>query len=482
MTTTLAASTSAVTHGQEMRASPAVQSAINAIIADVKARSARITEPRGPHADLRESYDELLKRAGDVRGRGLLYPYIGSGIGNGALVELLDGSIKWDMICGIGVHFFGHSEPDLMREALLSALDDTVKHGNLQTNADAFDFAQTLVAEAGRHSNLRHCYLSTSGAMANEHALKVCYQKRMPSSRVLAFKDCFAGRSIVMSQLGDAAANRQGIPITLGVDYMPFWDDAAAARMGKAAFIDMAVSHLRQYIDRYPGQHACFVMELVQGEGGFVPGDRDYFKALMDVCKEAGVAIWIDEIQTFGRLPSMFAFEHFDLGDYVDVCTIGKMTQACATLFTADFNPKPGLLSGTFTGEGVSFGVGRRIIERLRDGDHYGPNGRNAKHHALFVQQARALIARRPAWFPQVDGLKDLVGGLGGMMRITPFGGKKEPINKACRTCFDEGLVLFYCGHSPYHLRMLPPLGIMREQDWPSVFACLERGLAKAVE
>ncbi len=480
MTTSAAMLRQEPTQGQALRASPGVAAAIDAIVREVAMRASQLIGVRPPRADLRESYEDLMKRAGEVRGRGLLYPYIGSGLGHGALVELLDGSVKWDMICGIGVHFFGHSDPDLMREALVSALDDTVKHGNLQTNADAFDFAQALVAQAAMRSRLRHCYLSTSGAMANEHALKVCYQKRMGATRVLAFKDCFAGRSIVMSQLGDSAANRQGIPITLGVDYMPFWDDAAAARMGKGRFIEMAVWHLRQYLDRFPGQHACFAMELVQGEGGFVPGDRDYFKALMDVCKEAGVAIWADEIQSFGRLPSMFAFEHFDLGDYVDVCTVGKMTQACATLFTPEFNPKPGLLSGTFTGEGVSFRVGRRVIERLRDGGHYGPNGRNAMHHALFQQHARALVSRRPEWFPSVDGLTDLVGGLGGMMRLTPFGGKKDPINKACRTCFDEGVVLFYCGHGPYHLRMLPPLGVMREQDWPEVFACLERGLAKA--
>lgn len=471
-----------LTHGQELRQSPTLHSAIDTILAEVKARASRIVEPRAPRADLRESYEELMKRAGEVRGRGLLYPYIGSGVGNGALVELLDGSVKWDMICGIGVHFFGHCEPDLMREALLSGIDDTVKHGNLQTNADAFEFAETLVAEAAKRSRLRHCYLSTSGAMANEHALKVCYQKRSPASRVLAFKDCFAGRSIVMSQLGDSAANRQGIPITLAVDYMPFWDESAADRMGKSRFIEMTLWHLRQYLDRYPGQHACFVMELVQGEGGFVPGDRDFFKALMDVCKDAGVPIWADEIQTFGRLPSMFAFEHYGLGEYVDVCSVGKMTQACATLFTPEFNPRPGLLSGTFTGEGVSFRVGRRVIERLRDGGHFGADGRNARHHALFAQHARALVARRPEWFPPVDGVKDVVGGLGGMMRLTPFGGRKDPINKACRTCFDEGVVLFYCGHGPYHLRMLPPLGVMREQDWPAVFACLERGLSKAAE
>jgi hypothetical protein len=39
--------------------------------------------------------------------------------------------------------------------------------------------------------------------------------------------------------------------------------------------------------------------------------------------------------------------------------------------------------------------------------------------------------------------------------------------------------VLFWCGHGPYHLRMLPPLGVMKLEDWPRVFACIEKGLAK---
>jgi 4-aminobutyrate aminotransferase-like enzyme len=45
------------------------------------------------------------------RGGKLFYDYIGSGIGNGPLVELADGSVKYDFITGIGVHYFGHSHP-----------------------------------------------------------------------------------------------------------------------------------------------------------------------------------------------------------------------------------------------------------------------------------------------------------------------------------------------------------------------------------
>jgi hypothetical protein len=38
---------------------------------------------------------------------------------------------------------------------------------------------------------------------------------------------------------------------------------------------------------------------------------------------------------------------------------------------------------------------------------------------------------------------------------------------------------MFYCGHGPYHTRMLPPLPAMKMEDWPRVFAILERAMAR---
>jgi 4-aminobutyrate aminotransferase-like enzyme len=468
------------TLGQQLHQSPGVRAAIGQIIGEVKAKSAQLTDVRPPRADLKQTYDDLLARATAVRGRGLLYPYIGSGIGNGALVELADGSVKWDMICGIGVHFFGHSDPGLAEAALASGLDDTLKHGNLSSNFEPYEFMEALLREAGRNSKLKHCYLSTSGAMANENAVKICYQKHAPAPRVIAFKDCFMGRSTTMAQIGDTPDYRQGLPLNVLVDYMPFFDEHQAQQQGLAKYIDGAVAMLTELLDRYPGQHACFIFELVQGEGGFNVGNRDFFKALMDLCRARKVAIWDDEIQTFGRLPRMFAFEHFNLGEYVDVMTIGKMTQACATLWTEGMNPKGGLLSGTFTGEGVSFRMGQQVIERLSSGGYYGDNGLIAKHHATFREQALTLMAKHSSWFPAVPGQSELVGGIGGMMKFTPFGGVKDKINAVCKACFEEGVVLFYCGHGPYHIRMLPPLGVMKLEQWPRVFACIEKGMAKA--
>ncbi|MEO0512776.1 MAG: aminotransferase class III-fold pyridoxal phosphate-dependent enzyme [Planctomycetota bacterium] len=466
--------------GQSLKESPAVRAAIDTLVSEVGRASAQITGVRGPVDGAGESYESLMARAAAVKGRGLLYPYLASGAGNGALVELGDGSVKWDMIGGIGVQFFGHAHPELVRASAEAAIVDTPKHGNLQSGFEAYAFGEKLLALAQRKSALKHCFVTTSGAMANESAIKVAYQKHAPASRVIAFKHCFMGRSVTMAQIGDSSAGREGIPLTTQVDYMPFWNDDAAEKVGGAKnFIDHACWRFQQLIDRYPGMHAVFIMELVQGEGGFNTAPRDYLVALMDMCRANNIAIWDDEIQTFGRTGEMFAFETFDVGEYVDVFCVGKMTQACATMWTEAYNPKGGLLSGTFTGSTQDFTTGLKVLEMLESGGLYGESGAIAEHRACFDRGVKALIEKHPSWFPPAPFGGPNPGGMGGMMRFTPFGGEKSKVAAACKAIYEEGAVLFWCGHGPYHVRMLPPLGCMRVEDWPKVFEVVERGLAK---
>ncbi len=483
----MAAPSAGGTIGASIRSSPSIRAAVDAMVHEVRAKSASINAVRGPlSAEFKSSADEFMKRAGSIRGRDLLFPFIGSGAGNGPFVELMDGSVKIDLITAIGVNFFGHSHPELLRAAAEASVANSVQQGHLLMNEQPCQLSEVLLAEARKRSSMAHVFLCNSGVMANENALKICYQKHAPASRVIAFKDCFMGRTITMSQIGDSAANRVGIPLSTLIDYMPFYDPAAARRMsagdlsGQTRFIDMAVSHLRQYIERYPGQHACFIFELVQGEGGFNTAPREFFRELMGVCRAAGIAVWDDEVQTFGRTQRMFAFDTWDVGDLVDVVCVGKMTQVCAVLYRAEYNPKPGLLSQTFLSSNDALAAGRRVVEMLRDSDLYGDNGRIARHHALFAEQVRALAARHPQWFPRTNPhVDDIVGGHGGMMRFTPFAGKKEPVMKLVKLMFEEGVIGFYAGHDPYHVRLLPPVPVLDEGLWPTIFQIIERAMAR---
>jgi len=463
---------------------PAVAESIDRIVAELRTAQSGITGTRPPKEELKEQYEAKLDRVARAKGKPALYPYIGSGIGNGPLVELADGSVKWDLINGIGVHMFGHSEPDLVATALRAAMNDTVMQGNLQFNHDSTEFAELLLEEAGKSSHLKHAFLANSGAMANESALKVCFQKTHPASRVIAFEHCFMGRSTALAQIGDSAAGRAGVPLNVLVDYMPFFD-----REHPEKSIQYAQWHLGEYIKRYPGQHAVFVMELVQGEGGFNTAPREFFEPLMKMCKDNNIAIWIDEVQTFGRNESMFYFDQLKLGEYVDVVTIGKMSQVCACLYTEEYAPQPGLLSGTFVGSTVGLNVGRRLLERLRDGGYYGPGGKNAQLQNAFRHHAEALVKKHPEWFPPVPHplrgqyeKSPHFGGVGGMMRFTPFAGEKAKINRAMHVLFEEGVICFSCGHGPFHLRFLPPVGVMQPEQFKDVFDLVERALARVAE
>lgn len=472
--------TTTQTTGHELLNDQSIHDAFHTIADQVATYASRITDVRPPAADLKVTFDQMLADAAEVKGRGLLYPSISSGVGNGALIEMADGSVKWDMLTGIGVHFLGHSNPKVIKAQLDAALLDTTKHGNLQTSYDAVTFGQKLIKHASRTSDLAHAFITTSGAMANESAIKVCYQKHAPASRVLAFENCFMGRSVTMAQIGDSAGGRQGVPLSTLVDYIPFWNkDRADAMGGETKFIDYTLNRFERYCDRYSGQISAFIFELVQGEGGFNVSSRDYLKALMEFCTDQEIAVWADEIQTFGRTEQMFAFEYYDLGEYIDVLTVGKMTQACATLYTEEYNPKVGLLSGTFTGATVDFTVGNALLDELASNGYYGKDGKFAKHHAEFAKQVEALRSRHPDWFSEAEGIEGYSGGVGGMMRFTPFGGNKDKVIAACKAAYDEGVICFWCGHGPFHIRMLPPLPVMKMEDWPRVFGCLEKALSK---
>jgi 4-aminobutyrate aminotransferase-like enzyme len=470
----------AETVGSAFRSSPVVERSIRAIVDELKAKQSTLTGARPPRGELHEGYAKWLARSAEIKGRPNLYPYIGSGVGNGALVELEDGSVKWDLINGIGVHMFGHGDPAMVEAALRASLSDTVMQGNLQFNRDSLEFADFLLAEAGRSSRFKHCFVSNSGCMVNESALKVCQQRTNAAPRVIAFQDCCMGRSTTMAQIGDGPAYRVGVPLNVQVDYLPFYDPALGSRA-----TEMVLWHLEQYLHRYPKQHSCLIVELIQGEGGFHTAPREFFVALLEMARKHGVPVWDDEVQTFGRTESMFAFERLGLGDLIDVVTIGKMSQACACLYTAEINPKPGLLSGTFTASATAFGVGLAALTRLRDGGYYGPDGKIARLHAAFRKSAEDLVRRRPEFFPAVRDAfgrtyspERIVSGHGGMMRLTPFGGDKDRINKLLHRMFDEGVIAFSCGHGPYHLRFLPPVGVMRPEDFTPVFEIVERAMA----
>ncbi len=428
----------------------------------------RLTGVRPADSVLKQTYDEMLSEFGQLRGGSLFYPYLGSGIGNGPLVELADGSVKYDFISGIGVHAWGHSHPMMVEAALDAALRDTVMQGNLQQNAESLALARLLLdAATARGAALRHCFFSTSGATANENALKIVFQKKSPADRVLAFENCFAGRTLALSQVTDRPSYRAGLPSLMAVDYVPYFDPGQPEESTRAA-----CQQLRGHLSRYPGKHAAMMFELVLGEGGFYPGDRDFFVTLMTTAKEYGVAVIVDEIQTFGRTTELFAFRHFALDQFVDVVTVGKLTQVCLTLFSEEFTPQPGLLSQTFTGGTAAIHAARAIVTGLLDGGYFGSDGKIAQLHDHFVARLSGIGDRHP-------GLITGPFGIGAMIAFTPFGGNPTKVKQFIHALFDGGVISFYCGSDYSRVRFLLPMGAVTFEHIDEVSAIVESTLVK---
>jgi 4-aminobutyrate aminotransferase-like enzyme len=217
------------------------------------------------------------------------------------------------------------------------------------------------------------------------------------------------------------------------------------------------------------------IFELVQGEGGFNRGSTDFFRTLMELVKERGIAVMVDEIQTLGRTTELFAYQHFGLDEFVDVATVAKLCQVGATLFTEEFKPGPGLLSQTFTSSTSAIYAGRVIVKGLLEGGYFGPNGKIARLHDHFEKRLKEIKDRHP----------DLISGpfgIGGMIAFTPFGGDPVKVKKFIHTLFEAGVIGFYCGGERLRVRFLIPVGATSPDDIDEVTKIVETTLVKVAE
>ncbi|MDX1682637.1 MAG: aminotransferase class III-fold pyridoxal phosphate-dependent enzyme [Phycisphaeraceae bacterium] len=411
-----------------------------------------------------EAYRQRLEKFGGRRGGSLFYPYLGSGLGHGPYVELADGSVKLDLIGGIGVHGLGHGHPAMVSAALDAATEDLLMQGNLQQNELAVCVSEQLLERVG-DADLKHVFLTTSGAMANENALKLAFHHRPGTTRVLAMEHNFCGRTLALSTVTDKPANRVGLPAALEVDYLPFYDADDPTGSTEAA-----LARLEDHLAAHPEAHAALMIEMVQGEGGYYPGDKSYFRPLLERAREAGIAVIVDEVQTFGRLTKPFAFDHFGVGDLVDIVTVGKITQFCATLFTEAMTPEPGLISQTFTASTSALRGGSAVLQTLVEAGAFGPDGRNETVGAAWRQRLADLAAARP-------GMISGPYGIGSMVALTPGDGSKATAKRLAALLFEEGVISFIAGADPARLRFLLPTAVLEEAHLDEAAAALARAL-----
>ena len=408
------------------------------------------------------AYARAMRALERQRGRPLAYPILLGSPAEGAYVRLADGRRVLDWIGGIGVYAFGHGDTDLLETAARAAAAAPVFQGHLLPGLEQLALGRLLLKHAS--PRLRHVWLSLSGAMANENALKLIWQKHSPADRIVCFAHGFAGRTTTLAEITDKPAFREGLPLRGIALHVPFYDPGARDPIAESlAALDM-------HLARHPRQVAAMLFELVQGEGGIRTAPREFFVALMERCKSARVAVWVDEVQTYARTGELFAHKTLGLEDYVDVVTAGKALQGSALLFRSAYNPKPGLVSGTYAGASVGMAVGARIIERLEQGGYLGPQGGIARLGRRVKQRlARLARALPPGWISDASGI-------GAMWAFTAFDGSAAGVDEVIRAALAEGLLVFSAGARPSRVRLLLPVNTT-DAELAEGFAALERAL-----
>ena len=66
------------------------------------------------------------------------------------------------------------------------------------------------------------------------------------------------------------------------------------------------------------------VAELIQGEGGFNVGNKKILQDIAKCLKKHDILFFVDEVQSFARTYKPFAFQMFELDEYVDLVCVEK--------------------------------------------------------------------------------------------------------------------------------------------------------------
>ncbi len=389
---------------------------------------------------------DMFAKYGKLRGRDLFFNFIGSGRGHGPYVELIDGSVKLDLINGIGINVLGHSHPEILKASVCGALSDVVMQGNLQPNQEYGQVLEKLVEVSARGSRLKYAWLTTCGAMAGENALKMARQKTNGARKVIAMENAFAGRSTIMAEITDNPAFREGLPTYDEVLRIPFYNKHDPESSQKA------LEMLNKHIEENKNNICVFCFEPMQGEGGYNVAPREYFIPLFESCRKANIPIWFDEVQTFCRTTEFYAFQTLKLGEYVDITTVAKSLQGAATLYTEELNPKAGLVSGTFAGSSSALASSKAVMDILDNDGYMGPQGKIQKIHNEFKQMLNEINESGPC-----KGLLREAEGMGLMIGVIPLDGSKEKMMLLNKKLFNNGIICFGCGRGPFKLRFLLP-------------------------
>lgn len=445
-----------------------IQNQINQLFSSILLEQQKFDKLKEPDTDKKDLLKSKLEEYSKSRGREFFYNYISTGRGHGPFTELLDGSVKYDLIEGIGFNLLGHSHPIMIKSCLEAATIDTIMCGNLQTYEAPNELTKALISSVSK-SRLKHFWFTCSGSFANDLALKLLWQKQAPKYNLIAFKKAFAGRSIATQDITDKPEFREGMPQSINVKHVPHYDQNDPDNSLK-----ITLEALDKTWNEAPNSFCAIMIELIQGEGGFVFGPKKFYEMIFQWAKDKGIYIWMDEVQTFGRTHELFSFQMFGLDEYVDILTIGKALHCCGVLYTEELNPRPGLIAGTFNSSIPAIICGQKVLSYLQGGNFYGPKGRNLELEKIFLSNLNKLKEGSCA------GKIGYCGGVGTMISFEVGNSSNEIANKFVKKLFDNGVIAFTAGKNPTRIRFLLPLSLT-EDHIEEIFSIIERTVHEVI-
>ncbi len=350
-----------------------------------------------------------------------------------------EGKHYLDFTSGIAVTALGHANPEV-NEALTRQLNTLWHIGNGYTNEPVLRLASALTSA----TFAERAFFCNSGAEANEAALKLArkyaHGKFGPhKSRIVSCLSSFHGRTLFTVSVGGQPKYTEGFePLPQDLSHIPYNDIEAA----RAAILDDV---------------AAVIVEPIQGEGGVIPGNPDYLKALREFCDKTGALLVFDEVQSgMGRTGSLFAYEQ--MGVVPDVLTsakaLGNGYPIGAMLTTTEIAQylAVGTHGTTYGGNPLASSVGLKVLELINRPAFLG---RVKEASAKVMANLQQLAADYPNVFGQPRGMGLLIG----LPMAEGFKGRSKDYTKLCEKL---GLMLLIAG--PDVVRLAPALVVSDEQ------------------
>ncbi|MBO5358499.1 MAG: acetylornithine/succinylornithine family transaminase [Clostridia bacterium] len=275
--------------------------------------------------------------------------------GKGSIVYDDSGKGYIDMATGIAVNTFGVADEEWVK-AVTNQLNTLQHASNLYYTKPCADLAEILCNRTG----LKKVFFGNSGAEANECAIKVARKyaadkKGSDYNTIITLKNSFHGRTITT-----LAATGQDV---FHNDFLPLTDGFVYAEANNIADLEAKVKE---------NKVAAIMFECVQGEGGVLPLEPDFVKAIFEIAEKEDILTIADEVQTGnGRTGALYAFMNYGvLPDIVSTAKgLGNGLPLGATMLGEKVKNvlTPGTHGSTFGGNPVACAGAISVINRIDD-------------------------------------------------------------------------------------------------------------------